>query len=379
MRDKVDKSVDGKDSTSKKSRDCDQDRAKSSSGKHHRVSKTSTVDQNGFLSATKAAAAAGTAVALPLNLLSPQSSKNFASRPESGDTPPPTNLNAASPTMTTSGLEGRTTRRPRGSVSYAEPNLRDKMRRPTKDLVDAVGTDDRPQLIKIEEANPAGTNSNRSRIRTVTVKQEDPGMETSSVWKNLPLLSEDGRRSAIPRYESANPVDGRTSSSQTLPTGVEANGRVSGYHEEIVPPSASGSTIAALAAGSQKAHKRECNEQDEKVGEPKDLFEIHTSSSAEDVPKPKATVSTRASRRHSSTVNKLDPKILRTTAAESILRRGDRRRESTVSQTERVGKQRDVESDLSGEGGASERQTSVPTGSLGISERSASRRRSMML
>jgi len=35
----------------------------------------------------------------------------------------------------------RPTRRPRGPISYAEPNLRNKMRRPTKDFVDAVGAD----------------------------------------------------------------------------------------------------------------------------------------------------------------------------------------------------------------------------------------------
>ncbi|OXV08782.1 hypothetical protein Egran_03456, partial [Elaphomyces granulatus] len=45
------------------------------------------------------------------------------------------------PGLYTSGLVSRPTRRPRGAVSYAEPNLRDKMRRPTNEFVDAVGAD----------------------------------------------------------------------------------------------------------------------------------------------------------------------------------------------------------------------------------------------
>ncbi|PGH17016.1 hypothetical protein AJ79_01400 [Helicocarpus griseus UAMH5409] len=46
---------------------------------------------------------------------------------ETRDAPPPSSSGTSRPS-----------RRSRGSVSYAEPNLRDKMRRPTKELVDAV-------------------------------------------------------------------------------------------------------------------------------------------------------------------------------------------------------------------------------------------------
>lgn len=55
-----------------------------------------------------------------------------SARPLTRDTPPPGDI-------TTENLEGaRPSRRARASVSYAEPNLRDKMRRPTKELVDAI-------------------------------------------------------------------------------------------------------------------------------------------------------------------------------------------------------------------------------------------------
>lgn len=47
------------------------------------------------------------------------------------DTPPPADISVH-------GETSRPSRRARGSISYAEPNLRDKMRRPTKELLDAV-------------------------------------------------------------------------------------------------------------------------------------------------------------------------------------------------------------------------------------------------
>ncbi|ROW03758.1 hypothetical protein VMCG_05498 [Cytospora schulzeri] len=47
------------------------------------------------------------------------------------DTPPPADISSY-------GETSRPSRRARASVSYAEPNLRDKMRRPTKELLDAV-------------------------------------------------------------------------------------------------------------------------------------------------------------------------------------------------------------------------------------------------
>ena len=88
-------------------------------------------------------------------------------------------------------ITGRAARRPRGSVSYAEPNLRDKMRRPTKDFVDAVGADDRPQVIKVEEIKCIGPEAEKCSIKTIAVKPEDPGEETDSAWKDLPLPIDD--------------------------------------------------------------------------------------------------------------------------------------------------------------------------------------------
>lgn len=65
-------------------------------------------------------------------LLSPNSPEHIPPvEAPRGDTPPPADISCM-------GETSRPSRRNRTSVSYAEPNLRDKMRRPTKDLVNAV-------------------------------------------------------------------------------------------------------------------------------------------------------------------------------------------------------------------------------------------------
>ncbi|KAK1542645.1 shugoshin [Colletotrichum paranaense] len=66
-------------------------------------------------------------------LLSPASPEPASrmSLPSVRDTPPPNDISSQ-------GETSRPSRRARASVSYAEPNLRDKMRRPTKELYDAV-------------------------------------------------------------------------------------------------------------------------------------------------------------------------------------------------------------------------------------------------
>ncbi|KAI9681835.1 MAG: hypothetical protein M1829_000580 [Trizodia sp. TS-e1964] len=74
----------------------------------------------------------------PLNqadiLASPMSSEPSNTHREVRDTPSPSTI----PPSILMPESSRMTRRSRGNVNYAEPNLRDKMRRPTKALVDAV-------------------------------------------------------------------------------------------------------------------------------------------------------------------------------------------------------------------------------------------------
>ncbi|TLD10386.1 hypothetical protein PgNI_05683 [Pyricularia grisea] len=64
-------------------------------------------------------------------LLSPGTPGRAPTKDTSCDTPPP-------PDISSGGDTARPSRRSRASVSYAEPNLRDKMRRPSNELTDAV-------------------------------------------------------------------------------------------------------------------------------------------------------------------------------------------------------------------------------------------------
>lgn len=111
-----------------------------------------------------------------LDLFSPLSSHPSTARAESRDTPPPSEISAGADAS-------RPSRRARGAVSYAEPNLRDKMRRPTKELVDAVARDQkaaRENALKVED-----------RITTDQVRiKSEPGMiEGEDAWKSMPAAT----------------------------------------------------------------------------------------------------------------------------------------------------------------------------------------------
>ncbi|KAL6158378.1 hypothetical protein ACJQWK_03385 [Exserohilum turcicum] len=67
-------------------------------------------------------------------VISPPSTEPSTQRPENKDTPPPGDLSSADQT----GQSGRPGRRARPQVSYKEPSLNVKMRRPDAKLVDAV-------------------------------------------------------------------------------------------------------------------------------------------------------------------------------------------------------------------------------------------------
>lgn len=62
---------------------------------------------------------------------SPSTPETKSTFDDPGDTPPPVDISAH-------GETSRPSRRVRAAISYAEPSLRDKMRRPTKELYDAV-------------------------------------------------------------------------------------------------------------------------------------------------------------------------------------------------------------------------------------------------
>jgi hypothetical protein len=131
-----------------------------------------------------------------LGLFSPASGEPSAGV-ELRDTPPPADLNPLAAGNDGTGSFGRSSRRSRGTVSYTEPNLRDKMRRPTKELVDAV-TDDRhhrASSVKIEDdakaraGAEAALKSDKNKIRTVVVKREEVDIGMLADFAGSPLGS----------------------------------------------------------------------------------------------------------------------------------------------------------------------------------------------
>jgi hypothetical protein len=158
------------------------------------------------------------------SLLSPHSPDTTASKDAGrGGTPPPGDVNA-------SREPARPSRRNRTAVSYAEPNLRDKMRRPTKEMLDAVAGEGRyARRSSAAEQAP----------ETVKVKRES-GAEDS--WKQLSSVnaaSGENEPGSIP----ASPLAGKSSSPETARNMAIRSGRRTSM------------MIQDLVAGSETSHE----------------------------------------------------------------------------------------------------------------------------
>jgi hypothetical protein len=219
---------------------------------------------------------------------SPSSSQPSIARVESRDTPPPPDLQP----------EGqRPSRRARGAVSYAEPSLRDKMRRPTKELVDAVageGKSNRGSIVKLEEGSTSAG---------ISIKAEP---EEEDAWKRMPLASS--------ATVENSPLRSKAPDQETLPSSITTHRkrRESILHQasEDIPRSGSETAISALISEHRKAKAAAKVRALEKEGaltkamDKLDIYEFNETSpprqplaakfSKEDKP------ASRSSRRHSS-------------------------------------------------------------------------------
>lgn len=200
------------------------------------------------------------------------SSEPSAARLHSRDTPPPSDLQPSTSNTGVFGTADRATRRPRSSVSYAEPNLRDKMRRPTKDLVDAVSAGDRAQhlaTIKVEESNLGSDSAlGKGAPRATNVKAESDA-NASDLWQIPSSTQSQEQRHESAMVEPTSPLGNKSSIPPAeLPTSVITNRRrrtVGLHHTEAEGAEQSshqnhpgaGSAILALAAGSQRPRRRE--------------------------------------------------------------------------------------------------------------------------
>lgn len=293
-------------------------------------------------------------------------------------------------------------------MSYVQPNLRDKMRRPTKELVDAVGAEERARI-----ANAEGNLS-----KPVFIKQEEKEEEEDATvaWKtNAPINNQ------TIRPEPTSPLDNKIGAAE-LPASVITERRrrtlMPAPNDDatagpVKPASGATSVIAALTAGAQRSKRREEEEvepssrdvekEEVQTREPKERTSIYdfTSSSPVDPSGGKTVIDTgqgeelanktssnssssRSSRRHSS-VPAATTEQQGKGGSIMISRRGDRRRETTVVTRGESGREG---ADKAAEGQGVTRPTkSVLGGSdeagianaMGRGERAASRRRSMMV
>lgn len=232
-----------------------------------------------------------------VDIFSPPSSQPSNARPETRDTPPPPDLG--------SGIDGhRPSRRARGSVSYAEPNLRDKMRRPTKDLIDAVTGENKSRQSILSELAGEGTS------HPATIKAE---LEEEDGWKRMPLASSSTVENSPLRSKAPG------SESNDLPSSITTHRkrRESILHQVQVDLNKSGSetAISALIAEHRKAKAAAREKALEKEGtlakamEKLDIYDFNGSSPSEAPVKrsmKEERPAARSSRRQSSIPHDID-------------------------------------------------------------------------
>ena len=325
-----------------------------------------------------------------LDLFSPTASDPSERRPDLRDTPPPPDLGPDTGT----GSFGRSSRRSRGSVSYAEPNLRDKMRRPTKDLIDAVGAEEK---LRQAAANREGPFSSvEPELDRTRIKLEEDN-ESHLMWKTKPLQESRSQQQRL-QAEKTSPLGKKANlPAAELPASVMTERRrrtstVARKEDDDARgnnSSGAGTVIAALsgapyrnrhedydstttdAAVTDSAALREATDRvsifDFTSSSPENAANLH--GGQEGPAKPM-----RLSRRHSSVPALSDhdgkgPITVSRRRRETLLGKDDVLEKVTTKP-----EQTSTKDTIASKAAAAEEQ-----GSLGRSERAASRRRSMMI
>ena len=209
------------------------------------------------------------------DLFSPPSTEPSTARPESKDTPPPGDLNPSATSTDQASAAGRTARRARAPVNYAEPNLISKMRRPTKELVDAVVPDGRRSTsAKPDEvsAPPTTVEKEKAKLCTAIVKRGgDEG--NGSAWKSLPSAAGGSAGAADDVGEPNSPL-GKKTARQNQGQGQAQDEAPAG--PPTLNSSAAANAISALISASATSRRRPVaqasNPESEKRPVPPDLL-----------------------------------------------------------------------------------------------------------
>ncbi|RYO79745.1 hypothetical protein DL766_006881 [Monosporascus sp. MC13-8B] len=160
----------------------------------------------------------------------PPASAATTAREEVYGTPPPLDISSRGETT-------RGSRRTRPAVSYAEPNLRDKMRRPTKQLLDAVAGEGKS--LQMRRVSSSSSQSRQSELPTPAsassssssaVRPSGPVVVSprlAAVWKNIPDASAAEATDNMPPSPLARKTAGRASPPRgsDLPTTVVTDRR----------------------------------------------------------------------------------------------------------------------------------------------------------
>ncbi|KAI0479054.1 hypothetical protein GGR56DRAFT_690226 [Xylariaceae sp. FL0804] len=159
------------------------------------------------------------------------------------DTPPPADISSRGETARGNGGS----RRARTAVSYAEPNLRDKMRRPTKQLFDAVsgeGKHMRRASHSRRDEPPQAPSSASSASSSSAVKSEGRPGPSSSSRTDPALLRRPNAGSAAALDGPPNPADDGGCGDMAASPLAQKTIRVA--HHQPPPPPAAAAAAAAL-------------------------------------------------------------------------------------------------------------------------------------
>ncbi|KAK0386350.1 hypothetical protein NLU13_6187 [Sarocladium strictum] len=150
-------------------------------------------------------------VAEPALLLPTSPEPATSSEEPRGDTPPPAHISS-------SGETSRPSRRNRTAVSYAEPNLRDKMRRPSKQLFDAVAGEAytrRTSQSQLKRESDVGDLSTASMSSRAQAFEADLGLGSPLASRSKSIAQErQARQLSTEGSISKNTTDGPSKSSE---------------------------------------------------------------------------------------------------------------------------------------------------------------------
>lgn len=158
--------------------------------------------------------------------------------------------------------EARPSRRSRPSVSYAEPNLRAKMRRPTNEFVDAVAVGSQPDtVIKVEVPSS-------SMPATINAEAEsDSQRKASSRTSSSPAETSPLKEKSATAGSLSNSITTHRKRRESILTESDAE-----FREQ-------GSTIAALLAEKRRAKDKELEaKHGKRKAESVDIYEFRCSS-----------------------------------------------------------------------------------------------------